>query len=322
MSDYKDITEDHFKALLSEFAKSVKKAHNAWKDVAFKAARRDLMVIVGKVKAFTKDLRTMETGKERATLKSICANDCELIVTAHQLVDSAKDLHDKRELEVDAQVTACEDELEILKSVLDDIEEGLRARFERALKARQRQDNANSIVGVESATAEDQAEPRIVELRRAVSNSKTPADRMQLLKQLDDCETRSEAEVVVEQLFKGYGGKDIRHCHIEGVALQECIKDLAQHVEEEDAERRARFGGIRMVPKGEQLKEWVRQSIDPDDSDSISFDEAMEGFRRVVNDIEGFEEMKTKTSKMEEEAVRRRSSTMSATLSGQSTSSA
>jgi len=52
MSDYKDITEDNFKALLSEFAKSVKKAHNAWKVVAFNAARRDLMVIVGKVTAF------------------------------------------------------------------------------------------------------------------------------------------------------------------------------------------------------------------------------------------------------------------------------
>jgi len=146
------------------------------------------------------------------------------------------------------------------------------------------------------ATAEEQAEPRIVELRRAVSKSKTPADIMQLLKQLDECETRSEAEVIVEQLFKYYVATatskdrfcsapriaDMRHCHIEGVALQECIKDLAKHVEEEDAERRARYGGIRMVPKREKLKKWVRQSIDPDDSDSISFDEAMEGFRRVA----------------------------------------
>lgn len=57
------------------------------------------------------------------------------------------------------------------------------------------------------------------------------------------------------------------------------------HIMGEHLERSNRYHGVRLVPKDEDVREWVWTAVDWNRDRKITPDEAIKGFKKVVMEI-------------------------------------
>lgn len=108
-------------------------------------------------------------------------------------------------------------------------------------------------------------------------------ERAELLKELDNAQEYGEARNIVEQLFRHFDKND--NGELDGDECERAIDDLVMHVMREAAERSAKYGR-RLVPREDVVRKWVWETVDSDFDGTITAQEAVKGFLKVVNDID------------------------------------
>merc|ERR1712083_274197 len=112
---------------------------------------------------------------------------------------------------------------------------------------------------------------------------------MELLYAIDDMDgvERAEARLAeTDRLFKYYAEAD--DC-LSGVAYEKFLDTIAQYVAQESVERAERRNIPSLANQPEDIRDYIRHWVDPNDDDVITREEAREGVQKAVNDIEGKE---------------------------------
>merc|ERR1719440_449231 len=124
-------------------------------------------------------------------------------------------------------------------------------------------------------------------------------DRAKMLADLDTAETESESLHAIEMLFATYDADD--SFALVGHAYNECVTDITRHLHSEAERVAERYGTTKMLPSDEVLKQWVIEIVDPNGDGAITFEEARQGFKVVVDDIETGDDYERKRTSLRSE---------------------
>jgi hypothetical protein len=200
-------------------------------------------------------------------------------------------LQSLEELQSDKRLKRCKEACSKVYAILEDFDRGAADRMQKAAAEElclspSGESAPYAAEPPPEAPSGDQSPPKPQPLMR----KKSEEHRLNLLKDIDDCETSKEAEPLIVQLFQAYG-QDNSYGFLEGEVIDKVINDLVTHVRREWDERnerhRKRYGKALMGEvTDEYLKDWCMQSIDPDGDRCITWEEGVVGFKKVVDDIE------------------------------------
>lgn len=111
-------------------------------------------------------------------------------------------------------------------------------------------------------------------------------NNMELLKELDDTGAIDVFENVARKLFGKYGPD--RDDIVDGVAYEQLIQDCMEYVTQEADQKYLIDLKLEksLLPAPEDLRRWVAECLDPNQDGVITFQEALLGFRKLVDDIE------------------------------------
>lgn len=245
----------------------------------FGVARTSMENILGRHKAGREDLKTI-------------FGDCETIAQLRQIIAKLEEILPQECLEKDDRLQRCRAACESIESVLEKL--GLREELE-AKKASEK----NAIEQRMRTVADEESVPILVRKvsGQDVPRKLSPAERVDLLAEIDELfdegGKKEEAIMKIDKLFVDYAdGLGF----IEGERFNLVIDDLTRYVKkewdlrneryrEEGKEAVAKIFEAKVDADEHFLRTWVMQAIDLDMNCCITKSEAIQGFEKVLGEI-------------------------------------
>lgn len=228
---------------------------------------------------------------DRAALVKVFGGDCHRVATMQALVEQlqvmiANSPH-QHEHKADARLKRSINFCQSVESVLKDVNLG------QTLAAAQQLVRPN-IVMATVAEKETHAAPKdalqigvdLFSDERQLQSMQ--AKRTTMFTDLDAADSCVEARASGEALFEEFDedGNGI----LEDEEADMAISYAVTHVMREGAERSAKYRGRLSLPSEEIVREWVWKMVDEDGDGRITREEAIRGFKAVVDDIDAQEE--------------------------------
>jgi hypothetical protein len=203
--------------------------------------------------------------------------DCETIAHIKVVLEKLQEISPSMQ---DDRVKQCLDSCAQAEAVLRDLGWAERLRKAQEDQAKIMQDARNEM---NSRASEPLSEPpELTHQDRAESKT-----RLNLLMDIDNAENHEEAEEAIRHLFEFYSN-DLGF--LVGPGLDLALKDLVRHVQKEWRDRNSRLAMAGKRSMGdisdEFLMQWIMSAIDVDGDKCVTEEEAMTGFKKVVDDIE------------------------------------
>jgi|EP00927_Polykrikos_kofoidii_P072543 hypothetical protein len=204
---------------------------------------------------------------DKEKLIEIFGGDCELIVALKDTACQVKVMLKDTNFESDPRLQECIDSCDVVEGVL--ISLGRLADKLEAARMRRRGVNPTEI------------------------------DRMKIIAEIDEGETPEEK---IQELFYSYPGATATGA-LTGDNYDNIMMMFAIYVADESRLRSWRLKLPGLAKKAEDIQDWVRGVIDPNNDLSITLDEAMTGFQKAVDDIDGKAEVRRRTLILEEKRL-------------------
>jgi len=248
-------------------------------NVKRKKTMHNMLEPLGEARDFMWQLLKHETGTHgRPELQAIFGGDCRRVARLQISADTLAWLLAGSHLVEDERlrdcVSACKDVMGVLSSV------GMGDRVAAAL-AIEREEVDTLVMGPTEAERE---------LVRSLTSSRTRArtlsqeGRLRLIQDIDDGETAKGVLEKIDTLFDAYD-RD-RTELLEGEAYETAMQDLTTYVLKEAEEIAAMYKMPSLVPSENLVKQWVQDTVDPNQDGAVTRVEARVGFKKVVDDYE------------------------------------
>lgn len=239
----------------------------AYRGVRFKTSMQSLIESFGRAGDYIDGI--LQQGKSG---RKKCESSCEHI--AHIQAVLAK----FQEISQNSRLQRCFDSCANAQALLRDL--GL---AEELRKAREKHTKALDRISEESA-------PEVPPPKR-LKRPTTLINVEQILQEIDDFHTVAEAENSIRVLFEYYSENS---SFVKGHRLDLVVEDLTRHVQKEWRARNTRLekagkkslGDIRENLSKNYLQDWIMKSIDLNNDGCLTLDEAMVGFKKVVDEID------------------------------------
>lgn len=272
--------------------------------VGMKKALNNAMPVLGDIRDFIRALLEEEGhDKGRPILTDLFGGDCERIAQLQVSIDLVKALLEGSNLAREPRLVQCSEATGIIADVL--CGSGLRSKMEEAQQRGRQRLNTEAVVKTATTRrasigfcipdCEDTEEvppakgrgydDEPAQAAKKEEPVRLSADqRMILLQEIDDEDDGQTVDSKIETLFKAYDFDDSGF--LCGEEYTKAMQELTEYVLAEAQKRATALKMPVMMPPANLVQDWIIGVVDPNGDGAITLEEAKQGFKKVVDEVD------------------------------------